>query len=116
MSSRRTDCGGRGGVGAVGVEQDRHSQAELREHVPAEPPQAGRSPAVTSLPPMKMAVRSRSLGPAREDRAVHQIRICSGRTPAVAEDLVRAGVDRHNAVEDAGLRIAVELDQDGGLS
>ena len=38
-----------------------------------------------------------------------------GRDPAVAEQVIDARVDRDHAVEDARLRVDVELDQDRGL-
>jgi len=46
---------------------------------------------------------------AGEDRAVYQVADVVGGHPAVAHDLVRAGVQRDHAVEDARMRRAVEL-------
>ena len=73
------------------------------------------SPAATSLPPMKIAVRFRSFGAAREDGAVDEVAHLLRLDAAVAEHLVGAGVDGDDAVEDAGVRIAVELDEDGAF-
>src|SRR5262245_27256669 len=52
---------------------------------------------------------------AREDRAVHQIAHLFRLHAAVAEHLVRPGVDRHDPIKNARLWIAVELDEDLAL-
>ena len=70
------------------------------------------SPALTSLPPTKSAVLFRSIGAAREDRAVDQALHLLRLDAAVAEDFVGPGIDGDDAVEDAGVRVAVELDED----
>ena len=49
---------------------------------------------------------------AREDRAVHEIADGLLGDAAVAQDFVGAGVERDNAIEDAGVRRAVELQED----
>src|SRR5262249_21071017 len=51
-------------------------------------------------------------GPAGEDRPMHKRLNRLGRDAAIAEDLVDVRIDRHHAVEHAGLRIRIELDQD----
>ena len=70
------------------------------------------SPAATFEPPMKRAVAVRSAGPAREECPVNQVADVLRRHAAVAEQMLDTRIDGHNAVEDAGLRIGVELDQD----
>ena len=49
---------------------------------------------------------------AREHRAVHEVADGVGLYVAVAQQLVRAGIDRDHGVEDAGLRIGVETEKD----
>ena len=63
---------GRGGVGAVGVQHDRHASGRTAAIMCLRASCSSFSPAATSLPPMKMAVLFRSFGAAREDRPVHQ--------------------------------------------
>ena len=53
--------------------------------------------------------------PAREKGPVDQVANDFRRHAAVAEKMVDARVDGHDAVEDAGLRVGVELDQDRRL-
>ena len=55
------------------------------------------------------------LRPAREDGSMYQIAHLLGLDAGVAEEVLGAGIDGHNPVEDAGLRIAVELDEDFSL-
>ena len=60
-------------------------------------------------------MRFRSLRPAREDAPVDQRHHVLGRDAAVAEQLLDAGIDGDDAVEDARLRVGVELDEDRGF-
>ena len=53
--------------------------------------------------------------PAREDSPVYQVAHLLRPDAAVAEHLVRARVDGDDAIEHAGLRIGVELDQNLAL-
>ena len=55
------------------------------------------------------------LRPAREDGAVDHVADLLRLDAAVAEHLVGTGIDGHDAVEDAGVRVAVELDEDFAL-
>ena len=65
---------------------------------------SSRSPAATSLPPMKKAVRCRSFGPRVKMAPWTMSRTCLRLDAAVAEHLVGAGVDGHDAVEHARVR------------
>jgi hypothetical protein len=49
---------------------------------------------------------------ARENRAVDEVAHSARLHAAVGEHVLRASVHRHDPVEDAGVRVAVELDQD----
>ena len=94
------DGGGGGGVGPVGVEQHRHAQAELRQHVLARLGQqlfAGRHVAAADEDRGALQV----LRAAREDRPMDQVAHLLRLDAAVAEHLVGPGVDGHDAVEDA---------------
>ena len=73
------------------------------------------SPAATSLPPMNIAVLARSSPPAREHRPVNQASDRVRPHAAVLQQSIDAGIDRHDGVEHARLRVGVELDQDLGL-
>src|SRR5260370_1304493 len=52
------------------------------------------------------------LRPTREDGPVYHVAHLLRPDVAVAEHFVGAGVDGDDAVEDAGLRVGIELDQD----
>ena len=70
------------------------------------------SPALMSVPPMKIAVLCRSFGPAREDRAVDEVADGVDGHAAVAQYLVRTAVVRDDAIEHARRRRAVEVQKD----
>ena len=74
------------------------------------------SPAATSEPPIKIAVRAQVVDAAREHGAVDQVAHLRDLHVAVAKQLVDAGIDRHHGVEHAGLRVAIELHQDLGFA
>ena len=56
------------------------------------------------------------LDSAREDGTVHKIAHLVGRNAAVTKDRLGTGIGGDDAVEHAGLRIRVELNQDSPLS
>ena len=64
-----------------------------------------------SVPPMKIAVLCRSFGPRVKIAPCTRSRTASSVDAAVAHDLVRAAVERDDAVEDARVRRAVELEE-----
>ena len=59
-----------------------------------------------------MAVEQSSSEPAREQGSVDQVANGRRRHSAVAEKVIDARIDRNHGVEDAGLRVDVELNQD----
>ena len=88
MARRRTDSSGSRRVGPVSVEHDRHLEAELREHMPAnlfEEAFAGRHVAAANEDGRPLQV----LGSAREDGPVDQTLDRLGPHGAVAEHFVR---------------------------
>ena len=72
---------------------------------------SSRSPAAMSVPPMKIAVCAEIFRTAREDGAVHQVAHGLRRHAAIAHDLVGTAVETDDAVEHAGMRRGVELDE-----
>ena len=62
-----------------------------------------------------MAVRFRSFGPRVKMQPWTSGIDVLRRDAAVAEDVLRAGIDRDDAVEHARQRVGVELDEDGWL-
>ena len=61
---------------------------------------------------MKMAVFCRSLRPAGEDRAVDKTLDLLGFDAAVLQQPIDAAIGGDDGVEDAGVRIGVELEED----
>ena len=103
MPAGGTHGGGRGRVRAVGVEHHRDAQAELREHVlPHFREHSFAGGHVGAADEDRRAVQI--LRPAREDAAVDQRHHVLRRDAAVAEHVLRAGVDGHDAIEHARQR------------
>ncbi len=73
------------------------------------------SPAATFEPPMKRAVADEVGRAPREQGPVNQVANVLRRHAAVPEQMLDTRIHGHHAVEDAGLRIGVELDQDLGF-
>jgi hypothetical protein len=106
--------GGRRGVRAVGVEHARHLQAVLRDHRLANLGEhlfAGSH--VRAAHEDRGAVQV--LRPAGEDAALDEVADLLRRDAAVGEDVFGPRVHGHDAVEDARLRVGVELEEDGRL-
>ena len=108
----REDRGGGRGVRAVGIEQDGD----------------GNGPKNVDLDGLEDLFAARDVRAADEDRrvlqvgrtsreeaAVDQLADVLGRDAAVSEQVVDPGIDGDDGVEDAGLRVGVELEEDRGL-
>src|SRR5678815_4728886 len=67
---------------------------------------SSRSPALMSVPPMKMAVSCRSFGPRVKIAARFR------RHAAVAHDVIRAAVVGDDPIKDAGMRRGIELQEE----
>jgi hypothetical protein len=114
MPAGGTDGRRGGGVSAVGVEQHGDAQAIGGDHGLdrlGEEAFAGRDIAAADEQGGAFEVARM----AREDGTVDQPGDLLGLDAAIAEQLVGAGVNGDHAIKDAGVRIAVELDEDSAL-
>jgi len=98
------------GIGTVGIEKHRYAQPELWQHVPA-----GLRQQLLPRPDVAAANKEGGVleifGSAGEDGTMHQVADLLGPHTGVAKDLVRARIERHDSIEDAWLRIAIELNE-----
>src|SRR5260370_34649820 len=103
--------GSRGGVSAVGIQENGDTQAELGQQV-----LTGLSKEAIAFGHIAGADEdggvSQVLGPPGKNGAMHKIADLPRFDAAVAENLIRTSIDGNDAVEHAGLRIAVQLNKD----
>jgi hypothetical protein len=109
MFSRTKHGGCRGGVGTIRVEHDRdaHGAEEAFARF-GEYQLAGSDVGAADENGRVFQIG----GTAREHGAVHKVTDGIGRYIAVAEQLIRAGIDRDDGVENARLRVGVETEED----